>query len=158
MHPATGDASGPPARPGPPESLLLGPILRHADTTTATVWVETRDACRVVVRAGGQEWGARTFRVHGHHYALVECADLAPGSTTEYQVELDGAAVWPPHEHDAGLRLPAPVLATLPDDRPPRLLFGSCRTSVPHDRWGNLTHGVDALRAFGLALAGIGEG
>ena len=158
MQPATGDASGPPSTPGPPQRLVLGPILRHADTTTATVWVETRDACEVVVRGGGQQWSARTFGVHGHHYALVECADLAPGSTTEYQVELDGETVWPPQEHAAGLRLPAPVLATLPDDRPPLLLFGSCRTSVSHDRRGNLLHGVDALRAFGLSMAGIGSG
>ncbi len=155
MQPGPVDSS---EAPTPPDSLVLGPILRHVDTTSATIWVETRSSCRVSVRTGEGEWSARTFRVHGHHYALVECEDLTPGSQTPYRVELDGTPVWPPREHSAGLALPAPVIATLPDDRPPLLLFGSCRTSVPHDRNGNLTHGVDALRAFGLAMAGIGSG
>ena len=38
-------------------------------------------------------------------------------------------------------------------DKPPRLAFGSCRTSVSHDRKGNATHGVDSMRAYALGLA-----
>jgi hypothetical protein len=33
------------------------------------------------------------------------------------------------------------------------MAYGSCRTSVAHDRSGNRTHGVDSLRAFALAVA-----
>ena len=59
-------------------SLLLGPLLRHVDETSATVWVETDEPCEV------QVLGARTptFTVAGHHYALVVCSDLRPGTTT----------------------------------------------------------------------------
>ena len=35
------------------------------------------------------------------------------------------------------------------------MAFGSCRTSVPHDEKGNRTHGVDALRAYALAMGGV---
>jgi hypothetical protein len=38
------------------------------------------------------------------------------------------------------------------------MAYGSCRTSVPHDKSGNRSHGVDSLRAYALALAaGSGE-
>ena len=39
--------------------------------------------------------GTRTFHVEGHHYALVLVTDLEPGTTTPYEVELDGVLVWP---------------------------------------------------------------
>ena len=48
-------------------SLLLGPLLRHVDETSATVWVETDGPGEVRVLSGQ----ARTFEVAGHHYALV---------------------------------------------------------------------------------------
>ena len=37
----------------------------------------------------------RTFHVEGHHYALVHCTGLEPGTTTPYEVRLDGERVWP---------------------------------------------------------------
>ena len=46
---------------------LIGPLLRHVDPVSATVWVETDRACEVEVL--GRR--SRTFRVGGHHYALV---------------------------------------------------------------------------------------
>lgn len=49
---------------------------------------------------------------------------------------------------------PDPVIATLEAGRPLHLAFGSCRTSVSHDEKGNRTHGVDALRAWALRVAG----
>eukprot|EP01032_Pedospumella_encystans_P028732 gene28733-32447_t len=39
--------------------------------------------------------------------------------------------------------------------KPLRMAFGSCRTSVGHDKAGNDTHGVDALRAYALRMAGV---
>ena len=138
--------------PGTP-SLVLGPLLRHVDTTAAALWVETDAACSVSVTAGEQSWSARTFAVHGHHYALVACAGLEPGSITPYTVEIEGRRVWP--DDPEGLGLPPSVIPTLKPGKPLRLAFGSCRTSVAHDEEGNKTHGVDALRAYALAMARV---
>ncbi|MET1034236.1 MAG: alkaline phosphatase D family protein [Arthrobacter sp.] len=133
--------------------LVLGPMLRYVDETSASIWVETRDAGTVVVRAGGDSWSARTFGAHGHHYALVEASGLEPGTRREYSVEFEGSRVWPPRDGE----YPAPSIATLDPDRRLRMAFGSCRTSVPHDQRGHRTHGVDAMRSYALALASGNE-
>lgn len=133
--------------------LLLGPMLRYVDERSASIWVETRASGVVSVHAAGRSWEARTFAVHDHHYALVEVDGLEPGTAVEYELRVDGAAVWP----EPGAGRPAPVISTLEPGRPLRMAFGSCRTSVPHDRSGNRTHGVDALRAFALSVADGGQ-
>lgn len=133
--------------------LVVGPLLRYVDETSASVWVETRERARVTVTRDGRSWSAGTFAVHGHHYALVELADLEPGSRATYTVAVDDERVWPPE----GWQLPEPVIATLVPGKPLRLAFGSCRTSVSHDKEGNDTHGVDALRAYALRMAGRAE-
>ena len=144
----------------PPSSsrggLVLGPLLRYVGEDSASVWVETAEAAVVSVTAVGRAWSAPTFRVHGHHYALVECDDLEPGTTAAYSVALDGATVWPPTS-GPGADLPAPVIVTPEPGRALHLAFGSCRTSVPHDKRGNRTHGVDAMHAYAVALAGLAE-
>ena len=61
--------------------------------------------------------------------------------------------MWPPDPSE--LDLPPSVISTLKVGKPPRLAFGSCRTSVGHDRKGNRTHGVDSMRAYALAMAGV---
>ncbi|MGW4928436.1 alkaline phosphatase D family protein [Agromyces sp. NPDC004153] len=129
--------------------LLLGPMLRYVDERSASIWVETRADCLVSVEAEGRSWHARTFTVHGHHYALVEVDDLQPGTVRPYVVLVDGRQVWPEEESP----YPPSVIATRTPGRPMRMAFGSCRTSVSHDRRGNRMHGVDSLRAFALALA-----
>jgi hypothetical protein len=131
-------------------ALVLGPMLRHVGETTASVWVQTAASCRVVVRIGDREWSDRTFGVHGHHYALVGLTGLEVGSSAEYAVELDGVTVWPPADSE----FPPSRIRTLDRSRPTRLAFGSCRTSVPHTREGNASHGVDAMRAVALDLTG----
>jgi PhoD-like phosphatase len=137
--------------------LVLGPLLRFIDHDSVTIWVETEDSCTVHVEAVDQSWSARTFAVHGHHYALVEVVGLEPGTVAPYTVTLEDTvgrhAVWPPEAPE--LDLPRSVITTLKADKPPRLAFGSCRTSVGHDRKGNATHGVDSMRAYALAMAGI---
>ncbi|WP_439939571.1 alkaline phosphatase D family protein [Nocardia sp. N13] len=130
--------------------LVLGPLLRYVDETSASVWVETREPATVTVQRGTDSASARTFAVHGHHYALVELDGLQPGTTQAYTVAVDGATVWP----EVASPFPAPVIATLERGRPLRLAFGSCRTSVSHDKRGNETHGVDAMRAWALEMAG----
>ena len=117
--------------------LVLGPLLRHVDETSATVWVETDAPCEVAVLG----CSTRTFSVAGHHYALVICSDLEPGTTTPYAVELDGQQMWP----EAGSPLPAPTVRTRSDrsDEPLRLVFGSCRVTRPHEPPYTVTKGEE---------------
>jgi hypothetical protein len=129
-------------------AVVLGPMVRYVDQSSAAIWVETRDAAVVAVTAGGASWEAQTFGVHGHHYALVDVNGLEPGTITPYEVMVDGSLAWP----EPGSGFPPPVIATLKPGKPLRLAYGSCRTSVPHDASGNRSHGVDALRAFALDM------
>ena len=127
---------------------MLGPLLRYVDDISASVWVETETASVVTVVRGDTTASARTFAVHGHHYALVELSGLEPGSREAYAVSIDGEPVWP-----MGDGTNASVIATLEPGKPLRLAFGSCRTSVSHDAAGVKSHGVDALRAYALRMA-----
>ena len=139
------DASG-----GEPR-LVLGPLLRYAGETEATIWVETDRACRVGIL--GHE--VRTFEVAGHHYGLVVASGLQPGTEHEYEVALDGAVRWP----EPGSPFPPSVVRTLDPERPLRLAFGSCRIAeLPalkrsRGRGGHQQeHGTDALAALGRGL------
>jgi hypothetical protein len=130
--------------------LVLGPLLRYVDATEATVWVETDAPCAVRVLDTTEE----TFTAGGHHYALVMLEGLAPGTSVEYAVALDGEEVWPAPGDPAGLiRTPAP-------GAPLTLAFGSCRVSLPHHPPFSLTKDqdergreVDALAALAHRMA-----
>ena len=130
-------------------ALVLGPLLRYVDETSAAIWVKTRDASVVEVGAAGQTWQARTFCAHGHHYALVAVDGLEPGSIQDYTVAIDGRQVWPPPDSP----YPPSRIATLKPGKDLRMAFGSCRTSVAHDASGNRSHGVDAMRAYAFHMA-----
>src|SRR5689334_11738223 len=104
--------------------LVLGPVLRHVNATSATVWVET-DASTEVMIAGH---GARTFQVDAQHFALVRIENLEPDTTTEYDVRLDGERVWP----EPGSEFPPCRIHTKSDeDLTHRIVFGSCRAAKP---------------------------
>lgn len=62
-------------------------------------------------------------------YALVIVTGLDPGSTTPYDVYLDGRCVWPDPDSD----VPASVIRTTGTQRPVRVLLGSCRAAAPHE-------------------------
>jgi phosphodiesterase/alkaline phosphatase D-like protein len=126
-------------------SLVLGPILRHVDATSATVWVETSDPCEVTVLTGAQ----RTFRVGDRHYALVAVDGLEPGTSTDYEVRLDGEKVWPPEDTS----FPAPRIRTIRPEGPVRLAFGSCRYASPLSVTSDGRYGTDALDAYARYLA-----
>ncbi|WP_458167597.1 alkaline phosphatase D family protein [Geodermatophilus arenarius] len=142
----------PPA--GDPPALLLGPLLRHVDPVSATAWVETDRPCTVDVLGRS----ARTFRVGGHHYALVVVEGLAPGSTTPYEVHLstdgtDGVRVWP----EEGSPFPPSRIRTPGRPGPFRLAFGSCRYASPGTV--DVAEGIppDALDAYAERVAALPE-
>ncbi len=110
-------------------NLVLGPLLRYAGETDATVWVETDAACEVTVVLAGAIHRSRTFCVEDHHYALIRVTGLDPGSSYEYSVMLDGEKVWP----EASDPFPPPAIRTIRPDGKLTLAFGSCRVSAPHE-------------------------
>ena len=141
----------PPADPTPP-ALLLGPLLRHVDPVSATVWVETDRPCEVDVLGRT----ARTFCVGGHHYALVLVEDLRPGSTTPYEVRLDGEQVWPPLDPSAPAFPPSRIRT--PGRRGPfRLAFGSCRYASPTTVEDSEGIPPDALDLYATQVAALPE-
>jgi hypothetical protein len=131
--------------------LVLGPILRYADETDATIWVETDAPCEVAILGHT----TRTFEVCGHHYGLVHVAGLEPGTRTAYTVELDGEQRWP----YADFPFPPSEIPTPADHLAARIAFGSCRVAVPHvppytvrnDEDGRGRE-VDALYALALRM------
>lgn len=130
---------------------MLGPLLRYADDTSATVWIETSGPACVEVL--GQRTG--TFSVGGRHYGLVMIEGLQPGICIEYTVKLDGAEVWP--EPDTGL--PPSVIRTKAKGQPVSMLLGSCRAAAPHEPPYSLERtldhegrGIDALWAHALLI------
>ncbi|MGY1642417.1 alkaline phosphatase D family protein [Geodermatophilus sp. SYSU D00703] len=125
--------------------LLLGPLLRHVDPVSATVWVETDRPCEVEVL--GRR--ARTFAVSGHYYALVVVEGLEPGSTTPYEVRLDGERVWP----EPTSRLPASRIRTPGRPGPFRIAFGSCRYATPSTVDASEGIPPDALDTYAARLA-----
>jgi PhoD-like phosphatase len=103
--------------------LVLGPLLRYVSEDEAVIWVETDGPCEVEILGTTD----RTFCVCEHHYALVCCGGLEPGSWHEYEVRLDGEKVWPVNDG-----FPASAFRTYPKDGPLELVFGSCRVAAPH--------------------------
>ncbi len=130
-------------------TLLLGPLLRHVDPVSATVWVETDVPCRVEVLGRS----AHTFCVGGHHYALVVVEDLEPGSTTAYEVHLDGEQAWPPEES----AFPVSRIRTPGRPGPFRLAFGSCRYASPRTVEDSEGIPPDALDLYAQQVAALPE-
>jgi hypothetical protein len=100
-------------------------MLRYVDETSATIWVETTEACTVEVL----EHTAPTVSVRGRHYALVIVEGLHAASTLEYEVHLDGERAWPEADSD----LPPSVIRTTDPDAVVSVLAGSCRAAAPHE-------------------------
>ncbi|MEU9984879.1 alkaline phosphatase D family protein [Streptomyces sp. NPDC050856] len=134
--------------------LRLGPVLRYVDWDAgdcATVWVETDRPCTAEVRCAEGAGGGRTgtFQVAGHHYALIPVTGLSPGTTTAYEVLLDGHPVWPPPDS----RFPASTISTpAPGAAEVRVSFGSCRWAAP-PAGGQDPVGPDALDTLAGRLA-----
>ena len=139
-------------------SLIIGPLLRHVDQVSATVWVETDQPCRVTVTTGAAAGpaplgGADTFHIAGHHYALVVVEGLEPGSVTPYGVELDDAPVWPLTDASrppSRIRTPGGTGAF-------SVVFGSCRYATPLVLTGQDEQEFppDALDTFAATIAAL---
>src|SRR5215218_5283594 len=132
-------------------------MLRYVDERVATIWVQTDAACEVEI-LGARE---RTWCVDGLHFALVAIDGLTPGADHPYEVRLDDEPVWP--EPDASFP-PSSIRLLEPDGRR-EIIFGSCRTALPHEPPYVLRasqhprgQGIDALRAYALRAARAGGG
>ncbi len=132
--------------------LLLGPMLRYVDDSSASVWMETSQPCRVEILGSCTS----TFTVHGRHYALVMIEGLAPGSSTEYGVTLNDAKVWP----EPDTTFPPSLIRTSSRGSDVSVLFGSCRAAAPHEPPYTLElafdaegRGVDSLWAHARRMA-----
>jgi hypothetical protein len=130
--------------------LVLGPMVRYVGETEAVIWLETDEACEVEV-LGTRD---RTFCVCGHHYALVCCEGLEPGSWHEYEVHLDGRRVWPCDDE-----FPPSCFHTYPKQDPLEIVFGSCRVAAPHEPPWSLRKDedprgreIDALHTLALRM------
>jgi PhoD-like phosphatase len=130
--------------------IVVGPMLRYVGTESATIWLETTDACEVAVLGHT----AKTFHVEGHHYALVVLEGLEPESVTPYEVRLDGRLAWPADDER-----PPSVIRTRKGDDHARLVFGSCRLGHPEETPYTLSPsedergvGTDALWAYAQSL------
>ncbi|MFI7497500.1 alkaline phosphatase D family protein [Streptomyces sp. NPDC049687] len=131
--------------------LRLGPLLRFADASSATVWVEASRPCTAEVRcADGAGGTARTFQVAGHHYALIPVTGLPPGTATAYEVFLDGTRVWPLPDSP----FPPSAIRTLSENGGDdvRVTFGSCRWAAPPADADDPV-GPDALDSLAARLA-----
>ena len=134
-------------------NLVIGPMLRYASETEATVWLEADAACEVEILGHR----SATFQVNGRHYAIVAIRGLEPDARTPYEVTLDGVRRWP----EAG-DAPPSFIRTLPSAGPVQLVFGSCRVSRPHGPPYTLSpdehelgSGVDALYALAARMRGL---
>ncbi|MFF3464749.1 alkaline phosphatase D family protein [Streptomyces sp. NPDC002619] len=135
--------------------LRLGPLLRYADGSSATVWVEASRPCAAEVRCeGGAGGSARTFQVAGHHYALIPVDGLTPGTSPSYEVFLDGTRVWPLPDS----RFPPSVIRTPGGGADVvRVAFGSCRWAAPPADEKDPV-GPDALGSLAARLAADPDG
>jgi hypothetical protein len=105
--------------------IVVGPLLRYVSDTEATVFVETDAQCEVEILGRTEP----TFRVEGHHYALVRLEGLEPGGRHEYEVALDGERRWP----ESGSELPPSAIRTLDGEESLDICFGSCRVALPNE-------------------------
>ena len=129
--------------------ILVGPMLRYVDGTDATVWVEVSAPCRVTIRAGSDEFSERSWGVHGHHFAVLHLRDLAEGTETPYEVDLDGVTAWPENpDRPSVIRTPRRTDEV-------RLAFGSCRRGESQTPTALRTIGADALVALAHRMADI---
>ncbi|WP_329121057.1 DUF7800 domain-containing protein [Streptomyces sp. NBC_01353] len=132
--------------------LRIGPLLRYVDGVTgdsATIWIEADRPCTAEARcASGAGGSTRTFQIAGHHYAVIPVTGLTPGTTTEYEIRLDGRRVWPLPDS----RFPPSTIRTPAPGDGVAVAFGSCRWAAKPAA-GHDPVGPDALDTLAAHLA-----
>ena len=112
--------------------LVLGPMLRHVDETSASIWVETRDAGTVEVRA----LAVGPARARSGCTTITTRSSRSTGSSPTRRCRTRSpSTVWwrPDADPRPDVRYPASVIATRVPGRRLRMAYGSCRTSAPYD-------------------------
>lgn len=128
-------------------SLLLGPLVRYVGVDDATFWFEFDAPGTVHVRTAlGVEGEARTWGLHGHHYALVALTGLPQNTAVAYEVTFEGSTVWPEQGERAAIH-------TVDPDGPVTLAFGSCRRGDNYSDESLKRIGADALAGLGNRMA-----
>jgi hypothetical protein len=84
---------------------------------------------------------------------LVSIAGLAPGTTTEYVVRVDGEVAWPP----AGSTRPPCRIRTLAKDGPVHIAFGSCRYATTAALPEKNRFDADSLACYARTLAALDD-
>ncbi|WP_245865135.1 alkaline phosphatase D family protein [Rhodococcoides kyotonense] len=127
--------------------LVLGPLVRYVGVDDATFWFEFDAPGTVEVRTSvGETGSARTWGVHGHHYALVALTSLPANTTIDYEVSFEGARVWPVDGRAS--------IHTGDPDGPVTFAFGSCRRGDDYGDDSLQRIGADALAGLGTRMTG----
>ena len=137
--------------------LELGPLLRHAGTDEATIWVQTDGPCEVEVRPRGVGRRARAD-VHGRGPPLrARPRHRAAGRHARRRTRSRSTARSSGRSPTAAF--PPSVLRTHAHEDPVRIVFGSCRVAAPHEPPHTLRKDehpdgreVDALRGLALRM------
>ncbi|WP_206510824.1 alkaline phosphatase D family protein [Rhodococcus sp. BGS-1C] len=127
--------------------LVLGPLVRYVGAHDASFWFEFDAPGTVRVRTDiGVAGEAKTWGIHGHHYALVALTGLPQNTALDYEVTFDGANVWPKPPETASIH-------TVDPDGPVTLAFGSCRRGDNYSDQSLQRIGADALAGLGNRMA-----
>ena len=127
--------------------LELGPLVRYVGAHDASFWFEFDAPGTVRVSTDiGVAGEAKTWGIHGHHYALVALTGLPQNTALDYKVTFDGVNVWPIHPETASIH-------TVDPDGPVTLAFGSCRRGDNYSDQSLQRIGADALAGLGNRMA-----
>ena len=127
--------------------LELGPLVRYVGAHDANFWFEFDAPGTVRVSTDiGVAGEAKTWGIHGHHYALVALTGLPQNTALDYKVTFDGVNVWPIHPETASIH-------TVDPDGPVTLAFGSCRRGDNYSDQSLQRIGADALAGLGNRMA-----
>jgi phosphodiesterase/alkaline phosphatase D-like protein len=127
--------------------VLIGPLVRATTTTEATIWAEFSQPCSVQLTVkpyNASESQAATIRVPtitigGHYYAAPQITNLQPATWYTYHLNTTEQDQQP-----SQLQCFRTLTANTEQERPLRLIYGSCR------KLSSLQQ--DTLAAFGKWL------
>ncbi len=112
------------------DALLSGPMLGYSELTETVVWLQTRRPARVQVRYWERNTPSHAHLSHeirttpaGDHIARFTLADLAFGTTYNYEIFIDGERIERPYEMTFRTQ---PMWRHRTDPPDFKVAFGSC--------------------------------